>query len=109
MLESQIREFQIILKNGGNLLEFMKKTAYKPEEEVVKKDDKIASALNGLDKPKETNWTKDEISLMMEGLKKFADIKDPKEKFQNISTHVQTKTYAECIKKVKELQNKNKK
>ena len=50
MLESQIREFQIILKNGGNLLEFMKKTAFKHEEEVVKKDDKIASALNGLDK-----------------------------------------------------------
>lgn len=108
MLESQIREFQLILKNGGNLIEFMKKTAYKPEEKV-KKDDKIQNVLNGLDKPKENNWTSEEINLLKEGLKKFSDIKDAKEKFQNISLHIQTKTYAECIKKVKELQNKNKK
>jgi len=69
MLISQISEFQLILKNGGNLIEFMKKTAYKPEENV-KKDDKIQNVLNGLDKPKENNWTSEEINLLKEGLKK---------------------------------------
>lgn len=91
MLENQIREFQIILKSGGNLLDYMKKTAYKPEEDV-KKSEEINNALNGLDKDKKVTWTNDEINLLREGLKKFADIKDPKEKFLNIGLHVDTKT-----------------
>jgi len=50
-------------------------------------------------------WTNEEISLLKDGLKKNNKIKDPKEKFQNISQLVSTKTYADCIKKVKDLQN----
>lgn len=92
-LESKIREFQEILKSGGNLIEMIRKSAQKTEE-IKEENDKNASVLNKLeekDKDK-MQWTAEEINLLKEGLKKFSDIKDPKEKFQTIAQHIKTKT-----------------
>lgn len=73
-------------------MEIIRKTAYKPAE--TKESDQTKNILNKLDEKKEGKyfWTAEEIGLLKDGLKKFADVKDPKEKFQTIATHVKTKT-----------------
>jgi len=74
-LESKIKEFQDIIKKGGNLLEFMKKTA------VVEKGKEVKDL-------EELLWDKEQINQLKEGLKKYANIKEAKEKFKLISEMV---------------------
>jgi len=43
-LINQIKEFQNVLKSGGNLLDFMRKSAYTPQDELIKKEDSNANS-----------------------------------------------------------------
>lgn len=53
-------------------------------------------------------WDKEQINQLKEGLKKYANIKEAKEKFKLISEMV-GKPQNQCVDKVKEMQTKIKK
>lgn len=85
-LEFKVKEFQTIIKGGGNLLEWMRKSTEKTEK-VDAKDTKEVK-----DEKEEAEWKPDELAKLKEGLKEHAGVKDAKEKFKLIAKMVGSKS-----------------